>query len=164
MKDNKYANGKIYLVRSLLEPNLGYIGSTVRRLNTRLRDHRIGAQNPYFQSRFFTTMRAHGVEQWSIELLENYPCTSLQELEEREFEWIQHQVQEGYTGNLLNTNLRRPQGCIQHKPLSTCYVVRWYEDGDQLSKCFSYGSRSTRDQEAALVEAELYRRSILDKN
>ena len=71
-----YSHGKIYKVTC--ESGLVYIGSTVQNLKKRLRLHNTSANN--CETRHFINPK--------IELLEDYPCETKDELLWKEREWI----------------------------------------------------------------------------
>tara|TARA_R110000787_G_scaffold118265_1_gene229097 strand:+ start:86 stop:709 length:624 start_codon:yes stop_codon:yes gene_type:complete len=78
--DTRYLNGKIYeLICD--KTNQKYCGSTFRKLNERLSEHK---------SKYNTCSSKEIIKNgnFRIELLELYPCQSRRELEAREQEWI----------------------------------------------------------------------------
>ena len=84
---NKYANGKIYKLWSL-ETNEIYVGSTVQPLHKRLYEHRSKARQTPCSRVIYQEMNSLGIDSFSIELIEDYPCKSLNELHRREGHWI----------------------------------------------------------------------------
>ena len=74
-----YQNGKIYSIRSSSCPDLVYVGSTVRPLSERMSKHRSGTK-PCTSQQILELGDAY------IELIENYPCSSVEELRRREGE------------------------------------------------------------------------------
>ena len=83
-----YAAGKIYAVRCADDPDLCYVGSTVRPLTRRMDCHRSAAKRNA-RSDLGAEMRRCGPQRFYIELLEDYPCGSREELERKEGEWAQ---------------------------------------------------------------------------
>lgn len=87
---NKYQDGKIYRI---VGGDKVYIGSTTQTLNARFRGHR----NHYksfqdcreYKVMVYEIFEEVGVEECSIELVEDFPCSSKRELEERERYWIE---------------------------------------------------------------------------
>jgi predicted GIY-YIG superfamily endonuclease len=76
-----YSKGKVY--RLLCDdPNLVYYGSTVQRLNARLKSHKSNCND-------CSSKRLVAVGGVRIELVENYPCNSKAELELQEKYYIQ---------------------------------------------------------------------------
>ena len=80
-----YANSKIYCLRNSINDEI-YVGSTTQRLSKRLSYHKKAA--PKGTSRVYQEMASVGVQNFYIELLENYPCNSKDELHKREGEYI----------------------------------------------------------------------------
>ena len=83
-----YQNGKIYCIRNSLDDDL-YIGSSCQSLSKRMawhRDARKKDKKKHFK--LYQKMNNFGVENFHIELLENYPCNSKEELLKREGEKI----------------------------------------------------------------------------
>ena len=83
MKD--YSKGKIYIVRNTIN-DMVYIGSTIQKLSERMRKHRSDWRAG---KRFVTVHKGfteHGVDNFYIELYENFPCNNVEELRRREGE------------------------------------------------------------------------------
>lgn len=83
-----YERGKIYLIK--YENNV-YVGSTICSLSKRLREHKNNSQNPNYSGynmTLYQKMRETNPDNWTIELYEEYPCGSVQELRKREGEVI----------------------------------------------------------------------------
>ncbi len=77
----QYENGKIY--RILCPDGQYYIGSTTSTLEQRLRQHKMqGKQNP--NRKVYKTIHEQGWDSIEIELLEDFPCTTKNELTARE--------------------------------------------------------------------------------
>jgi len=85
-----YQNGKIYTIRHP-DTEQYYLGSTTQALSERFRGHK-RLQNTTAKQLFDL-----GIDQCYIELLENYPCNSVEELTKREGELIRL-----YKANLVN--------------------------------------------------------------
>jgi len=85
-KPKDYQNGKIYSIRSY-QTDLIYIGSTTQPLSKRLSTHR-GNFNCWKNNNyhFVTSFELLKYDDHYIELIENYPCNSKEELERREGE------------------------------------------------------------------------------
>jgi hypothetical protein len=83
--ERNYALGKIYrLVHGAITV---YIGSSVMPLNKRMICHRSKARTGKTYE-IYEYMRGIGIENVRIVLIENWPCTCKQELEQREQYWI----------------------------------------------------------------------------
>jgi hypothetical protein len=83
-----YGNGKIYAIKSYINPNDVYYGSTCTELNIRLLQHmskytHYTKEKGHFRSAFH--ILKHGDAY--IELVENFPCESKEELCKREGEY-----------------------------------------------------------------------------
>ena len=76
-----YSRGKIYKIFKKDEPTLCYVGSTAQTLNERLRGHRKDSKTR--ASLIYLTIDGKW-DEWEMELIEKFPCDSLDELEERE--------------------------------------------------------------------------------
>jgi hypothetical protein len=94
MSDNKYQNGKIYQIVDLAY-TLCYVGSSCASLSRRMCSHRTN-YNGYKAGKRKSRVTSYelfdkaGIENCKIELLENYPCNSKEELLAREGYWIRN--------------------------------------------------------------------------
>ena len=80
-----YQNGKIYTIRSRSRPDLVYIGSTTQGLAMRFGEHnRKYRQWLNGKANDVTSFRVIEIGDAYIELLENFPCNSKEELHARE--------------------------------------------------------------------------------
>ena len=82
---NKYQDGKIYAVRNDITDDI-YIDSTTIALSKRKVKHRCHAKKTPDVSFLYTCMNERGIEHFYIELVENFPCNSVEELRKREGE------------------------------------------------------------------------------
>ena len=93
MENNKYTNGKIYKITDI-GYNECYYGSTIERLSGRMGHHRahyIRYKDQVFNNiTVFQLFDKYGIENCKIELLENCPCSSKEELLKREGESIRN--------------------------------------------------------------------------
>ena len=81
-----YSKGKIYCVKYRLDPSLIYVGSTIRTLNKRWGEHKSDIELApccIFHKKIIET---NDINNWYIELYENYPCKNEKELRRREGE------------------------------------------------------------------------------
>jgi len=89
-----YQQAKIYKIYSHLNPDEIYIGSTTNeRLSERMSKHRNTFINKdkythHYQTKAFIIFEKYGIENCIIELIENYPCISKDELNAREGYYI----------------------------------------------------------------------------
>lgn len=81
-----YQNGKVYAIRSFLT-DIVYVGSTTVPLSRRMVQHRCDYNNTS-GSRYKTSAEILKLGDAYIELLENYPCNSREELSKKEGEYI----------------------------------------------------------------------------
>ena len=77
-----YAKGKIYKILNSIDDEV-YVGSTAETLSQSMTRHRASqTKNPHFK--LYQHMNAIGVDNFYIELIENYPCTCKYELRAKE--------------------------------------------------------------------------------
>jgi len=84
---NKYIDGKIYSIRNKNDSTLVYIGSTCQDLHNRFYGHKINANNEKFKGYnmlLYQKMWETDVNEWYIELYEEYPCESKEQLNKKE--------------------------------------------------------------------------------
>lgn len=102
---NKYNNGKIYNI-VCRKSNDRYIGSTIYELNTRLSGHKHKCKlwKEGKLKEHTTSFDIISNEDYYIELIEDYPCESKKELNEREAHWIKSMecVNKNIPGRTLN--------------------------------------------------------------
>ena len=85
-----YEDGKLYIIRNTITDD-AYVGSTTQLLCNRMKNHRNDHNNQnkkHYNYRIYQCFREHGVEQFYIELLEKWSCSSKEELLAREGHWI----------------------------------------------------------------------------
>jgi len=82
-----YQNGKIYAIKSY-QTELIYIGSTTRPLSQRLGLHRLNYKN----NTGISSMELLKYSDYYIELIENFPCNSKEELLKREGYFIKQNI------------------------------------------------------------------------
>ena len=85
---NKYQNGKIYKLTDNTNGNI-YIGSTTQTLNRRLQKH-IYSYNTFLKTKkgYLSSCEIIKNNDYTIELICDYPCDTNRELEEKEQEYI----------------------------------------------------------------------------
>ena len=79
--DERYKRGKIYTIRCKYDDSLIYVGSTIQPLSVRMGAHRSIKEKKVSS---LADKVCGDWDNWYIELYENYPCNSKQELEKRE--------------------------------------------------------------------------------
>jgi len=83
----KYQNGKIYVIKCKIDPNLIYVGSTIRTLNERWGEHKSDyIKKPH--TLLYSKINELKIDNFFIELYELYPCNSKKELNKKEGEVI----------------------------------------------------------------------------
>lgn len=85
--ENKYQSGKIYCIRNSIDDDI-YIGSTCTPLSQRMVKHRSEAKRRPNVMPLYAKMNEHGIEHFYIELLEDCPCETKEQLNKREGELI----------------------------------------------------------------------------
>ena len=85
---NKYSRGKIYKITNNFNSDI-YYGSTIHTLNKRLGEHErkftLFIRNKYHWQQSFKILMNND---YTIEKIEDYPCNSLRELQQREDYYI----------------------------------------------------------------------------
>ena len=98
---NKYAKAKIYKIVDNAYTDC-YIGSTVQSLSTRMASHRRWYKSYKAGNTNYVTVYAlfdlHGIDNCKIELVEEYPCESIEQLSKREGYYIKR-------GRCVNKNI-----------------------------------------------------------
>ena len=84
---NKYQNPKIYAIRNTIDNDI-YVGSTTMALCQRMAKHRCAANARLSKQKLTTKMNELGVDNFHIELIENFPCENVELLRKREGELI----------------------------------------------------------------------------
>ena len=87
---NKYHNSKMYVVKNNFNTEQ-YIGSTTTALGKRMIKQRCGANQSPYLSKFYSYMNENGIENFYIELIEEYKCENIEQLTKREGEFIEKQ-------------------------------------------------------------------------
>jgi hypothetical protein len=88
---DKYKNGKIYTIRHKNDDSLIYVGSTIQPLFKRWNQHKEILNNENHKSYnmlLYQKMRATNVNDWYIELYENFTCDNKEQLNKQEGEVI----------------------------------------------------------------------------
>jgi len=150
-----YSKGKIYKIVNT-ENDKVYIGSTIMTLAQRIAQHRYDAKTN--RSKLYKAMRWHGVENFKIKLIKDYPCESKKQLEDQEFKIIKkyirmeiklynmttikgkmcEKIRLKMVGKVGTASARFNRGCVSfssgNKP---SWRFKWRENGKQISKTFS---------------------------
>ena len=127
--ENRYSAGKIYKLYKEGDENMCYIGSTIESLTVRFAKHKCSiapGQNQTTCSIFFT----EGNEPL-IKLVEEYPCESKRQLEERERYWIE----------------QHPQ-CVKNIPTQS-WKERWEKNKERNAALHKLWIETHKEQEQA---------------
>jgi hypothetical protein len=111
-----YSKGKVYIIRAPGTDRV-YIGSTVMPLEKRLYQHR--RLQGGCRSRELVTIPGHTIEQ-----LEYYPCSTVEELRKREGYFIRQ-----YAGRTINKNIAGRTGreyMAEHADRYRAQALAWY--------------------------------------
>ena len=88
---DKYKNGKIYTIRCKNDDSLIYVGSTIQPLFKRWYGHKCRVNNEKskeYNFFLYQKMRETNIEDWYIELYEEFSCENKEQLNKREGEII----------------------------------------------------------------------------
>ena len=118
MNENKYSNGKIYIIRNI-ENDLVYIGSTIQPISKRFYAHKMSLTGKSSAMKLYCAMRDLGVDKFYIELVETFPCNSKEELLSREGHFIRlyNSFKNGYNSIISGRS-----------------EVEWRHDNQEISK------------------------------
>ncbi len=83
-----YSKGKVYTIRNKNDDNQIYVGSTIQSLAVRLGGHKKNSKREECMMKKLYIQINNDWDNWYIELYENYPCNSKEELHKREGEII----------------------------------------------------------------------------
>ena len=89
--------GKIYIIRCKIN-NLLYVGSTIRTLETRMKQHMIDMYK-YTNFKLYKAMQQFDASNFNINLIEEFEYNNIQELRRREGTYVK------IISPLLNTNV-----------------------------------------------------------
>tara|TARA_B110000046_G_C12871411_1_gene346166 strand:+ start:90 stop:803 length:714 start_codon:yes stop_codon:yes gene_type:complete len=125
--DVRYQKGKIYTIRCRDDNSKIYVGSTISPLSQRLAKHRSSSKNDK-QKKIILYQNINGDwDNWYIELYENHPCNSREELEKREGEIIRE------IGS-LNKNIvgrTKKEWNEDNKEILSDYKKKYYQENKQ---------------------------------
>ena len=82
-----YSNGKIYCIRNS-EDDEFYIGSTTQPLSKRFQSHKTSLKGYKKDRKLYSKMNVLDTDKFYIELIEEYPCDNIEQLNRREGEII----------------------------------------------------------------------------
>jgi hypothetical protein len=132
-----YQNSKIYAIRSILKPDLVYVGATVQSLAVRFGEHKKPSNK-------CTSKQVVEVGDAYIELIELFPCNTQEELCKRENELIRSMDcvnkftyvigrtrSEYHQDNKVERNLYSKQHYQDHKQDLSIKQKQYYHDNKQ---------------------------------
>lgn len=130
-KAKDYSNGKVYVIRNTENNNL-YVGSTTQKLCNRMGKHRRDATRK--ETPFYKAMTEIGFDKFYIELVEDYPCETVEQLSRREGHWIRHYdtYKNGY--NSLIAGRTQQEYIEENKDLIREYKKEHYNENKEREK------------------------------
>lgn len=155
---NKYSNSKIYTVRSLINPDLIYVGSTTQPICKRFSGHK--ALCKYGKSgSLYKHIIDNDWSDWYIELHEYYPCNNKEELCKREGEVIREigtinkQIagrsnkeshKEWYDNNREHCLAKHKEWCENNREHNLAKMKEWRENNPGYMKEYMKEYRSRK--------------------
>lgn len=122
MTDNKYQNGKIYMIKSSFTNKI-YIGSTLQKyLSNRFKEHKycLKSYEKGNKTSYCTSYEIVKYDDAQIILVENYPCNSKDELRARE----------EYHRKQYNEAINKQKAFQSHKE-HLQYMREWHHDNKE---------------------------------
>ena len=107
-----YSQAKIYKIVNNVNDKI-YIGSTTLLLCNRMSLHRYDARRRESHRKLYKLMRCNGVDNFTIQLIKDYPCNNKEQLLAAEFEIIQKYISKGLV--LYNTMTENGRHSIDTK-------------------------------------------------
>jgi hypothetical protein len=143
-----FCKGLIYkIVPNDISLNYCYVGSTCNFVKRKCnhKDHCNNQNDKYYNCNLYQIIRANGRwNQWTMVLIEQYPCKSSLELRQRERYWI-----EQLKGNL---NTRKPQITLQEKKE---YNSQW----KKTEKAITYQQNYQNTEKYKKIQKEYYKKN-----
>ena len=140
---NKYENGKIYKITSKQTDDV-YIGSTCKTLNDRFSTHKTNSKSRCY------SLKIIKYDDVIIELIEEYPCETKQELLWRERYWIE---------NMKCINVALPITTIDEK---LAKHKEYYENNKDIINTKNKEYRSNHKKECTISNAK-YRATHIEE-
>ena len=85
---DKYKNGRIYTIRCKTDDILIYVGSTIQPLFKRWYEHKSRVNNEKYNELLYQKIRETNIDDWNIELYEDFPIERKELINKREGEII----------------------------------------------------------------------------
>ena len=138
-----YSKSKIYIITNSIDDET-YIGSTTDTLKGRWRGHIYNSRNGIGKNnKFYEHMIRIGTCMFHICLLEEYPCTSVAELELKEAEWIKRQG----TLNLVVPKRTKTQWDLDNPGKRKEYSKKWRNEHPEYRTEYHKEYRKTNNLE-----------------
>lgn len=151
MKDIKpknkkdYSKGKIYVIRNNIDDRT-YIGSTCQTLSQRMTQHRQNIKDLKKNStKLYQAMIELGIENFYIELIEEYACETQEQLRKREGE-----------------NIRSYQSTM-NQAIAGRSAKEWYYDNIDINHAKAKEYREANKDKISLRQAEHYKQNVEKK-
>lgn len=139
--------GRIYFIKY---QDYCYVGSTICPIEKRMAQHIRYCNNPNYYGynmKLYQKMRETGVENWKIELYEEFECNSLQDLKKKEGEAIRQfstglnsyiagrSQKEYYNENKESIYLKHREYIAKNWEKRQKYLKEYYKKRRELIKC-----------------------------
>ena len=138
----RYQSGKVYCLRNSVNDDV-YVGSTIQDLARRLSKHFSDARRHPGNQRITSLISELGADKFSIELLESYPCESVQQLRRKEGEWVRRQG----TLNTMLPGRTRAEYYTEHRDALTQKMREYYSEHREERSQKSFERRETHREE-----------------
>ncbi|MCK5020723.1 MAG: hypothetical protein KAS32_27125 [Candidatus Peribacteraceae bacterium] len=152
IKENPYLKSRIYKIVHKETGDLYYVGGTIQPITRRLAQHRSASKKQTEIEFYKAVIGCGGWEQFSVFLIENFPCTSKEELTCREQELIIEM------GPLHNTRYAKGIDPVKKKESQKRTNKRYYEKNAQYMRERSKAFHIVLKGKAQLID-ELRRKS-----
>jgi hypothetical protein len=130
----KYLNGKIYMITTQHNCKI-YIGSTIQTLEERLKDHKTRYnlwKTDNTRQTFLSSFELLDFDDYKIELIENFPCDTEQELYKREGFYMK--LHRPFIVNIHILTRTQQEWRDEHKPLKQGINKKYYEENKEYIK------------------------------
>lgn len=125
-----YQNGKIYKILNTVDDEV-YVGSTCCSLSQRMAKHRWSAKQTNLNHRkLYLKINELGIDNFYIELIENFPCENKEQLDARE----QHYMRQIGTLNMFIPGRSGKQWREEHKEHRQTIQKEYYDRNRELLK------------------------------
>lgn len=86
-KVKSFQNGRVYKIWNTIDGEI-YVGSTTQPLSKRMWRHKNDSMKAIPPQRIHKHMKDLGADNFSIELIEEFPCNNVEQLHKKEGEWV----------------------------------------------------------------------------